>query len=133
MKTITTTKSTFALLIAFSIVILTGSILLSKHYNNSTANNPLNEKLQHFTQETQDKFKLNAIALSILPPNQQQPISFIAGKFSKNSNSSINNKTIFKAGSITKTFIGALISTAVKNNKIQLTDQLYQYFPEYTQ
>jgi CubicO group peptidase (beta-lactamase class C family) len=48
-----------------------------------------------------------------------------------NTKESINSKTLFNVGSISKTFVAFGILQLAKENKLSLDDDLYKYFPDF--
>ncbi|MDR6563185.1 MULTISPECIES: serine hydrolase [unclassified Arcicella] len=69
----------------------------------------------------------NAVGLSVGIIQHGKKYFFNYGLVRKGKNESPTNKTIYAMGSIAKTFVGILLAQAVKDNKVQLTDDIRKY------
>ncbi|WP_440615710.1 serine hydrolase domain-containing protein [Cysteiniphilum sp. 6C5] len=95
------------------------------------AENTTKQKFQSILDGAKVKFEINAISLSILLPGKQKPENFLVGTKSILNKLPINKSTVFKVGSITKTYTAVLITKAIAEGKLKLSDKLNQLLPEY--
>ncbi|MEX1188536.1 MAG: serine hydrolase domain-containing protein, partial [Bacteroidia bacterium] len=59
------------------------------------------------------------------------PVTYVGGFSSVESRAAVNTKTTFRIGSITKMFTSVMIHQLWEEGKLDLTDKLSMYFPEF--
>jgi len=69
----------------------------------------------------------NVVGLSVGIIQHGKKYFYNYGTIKKGVNELPTNKTIYAMGSIAKTFVGILLAQAVKENKVQLTDDIRKY------
>ncbi|MEM9243681.1 MAG: serine hydrolase domain-containing protein [Pseudomonadota bacterium] len=99
--------------------------------NTASALTPLQKKLNAVIHKAQTQFNINSVSLAVLLPGKTKPETFVAGTIARNDSSPISATTLFKVGSITKTYTATLIAKAIEENKLSLTDPLGKYLPQY--
>lgn len=78
-----------------------------------------------------DKEYFSGVALSVYQPGGEIR-SFYAGQVSHDNNAKpVDKDTLFEIGSITKSFTSAVILQLEKENRLQLTDTVQRWLPEY--
>ncbi|MGF1742374.1 beta-lactamase family protein [Vibrio profundum] len=90
------------------------------------------QQLQQVVEVAQNRFDINAVSMAILTPSNPSPQSFVTGSISMLNHTAIEQDSMFKVGSITKTFTAALIAKAIDERKLQLNDKLGQLLPQYS-
>lgn len=97
----------------------------------ATINNGNQRLLVEHFQQYKDKEYFSGAALSVYIPGN--PIyNFYTGKVSHEPNSSlVSSNTLFEIGSITKSFTAAILLQLEKEKKLQLSQQIDTWFPEY--
>ena len=68
----------------------------------------------------------------MLLPGEKKPETFMVGTISADNSTPVTANTLFKVGSIAKTYTATLVARAIKENKLSLNDQLGAYLPQYT-
>jgi D-alanyl-D-alanine carboxypeptidase len=118
--------------IIFSVVMLLlfGTILIfSRHKQN--LDNRIEDilKLHAATYQKQEYF--SGIALSVLVPGQQIKNYYAGYESHDKSAKKISENTLFEIGSITKSFIAAVMLQLEKENRLHMTDTIKKWLPEY--
>ncbi len=98
-----------------------------------SAETTTSQQLQQVVDSAQKKLEINAVSLSVLMPGEKQPNSFFVGEKSISDKTPIDENTIFKVGSIAKTYTAVLTAQAIDEGKLKLTDKLGQFLPQYSQ
>ncbi len=112
------------------------SFYWSIHAYGQTAPTDFDEQIQKILNSHYTQFKnleyFSGGSLSIYVPHHGIK-NFYVGKVSHESKSKpVTSATLFQIGDITKTFTAAMILQLEKENKLQLTDTLKPWFPEYS-
>lgn len=93
-----------------------------KHWNN------VSENLDYILDSISSKSNIPGFSVAIITNNQIAYTNSYGVKKIE-TRDSITNKTIFKAASISKTFVATAIMQLVENNKIHLDSSVVQYLP----
>src|SRR5262245_18203637 len=92
-----------------------------------------NEKLQSALDKAREKNKVSAMQMTIIRDNQD-PITIVSGKTMKTKDAPlITEDTLFQIGSDTKSFTATLIFKLESESKLNVSDKLSKYFPQYKQ
>lgn len=87
-------------------------------------------EVQHVLDQAREKYNLPAISLSIKLPRERAR-NYISGYCSLSTKQQISAETLFQVGSITKTFTATIIFKLAEQNKLNLTDTLGRWLPQY--
>lgn len=98
---------------------------------NSANSETLESQLRQVYVDAKNKYHISAISSSFNFPDEKLAINMAIGNVKSNENTSINYETLFRMGSITKTFVALLVLNYVKRNQISLDDKIGNYLPEY--
>ncbi len=92
----------------------------------------LNQDLEKLTHSIQRKYSFSSVTLSLSIPNQNKELNFFSGSKSLSDKEKSNKKSLYKIGSITKTYTAALIYNLIQQNKLSLNDKISTILPEYS-
>jgi D-alanyl-D-alanine carboxypeptidase len=106
-----------------------GVLLLFK--NNLYADTHLNNSLQQLVDNARQQFSANAISVAIILPGQKVPLTFVSGTVSYKNITPITPNSLFKVGSIAKTYTAELLSQAIEEKKLGLKDTIGKFLPQY--
>lgn len=101
-------------------------ILLYFYFNSAFATP---RTIEQFINQWQRENKIPAVSFIIKAPRYN--LYYLSGTTTLNGNKKIDDRTLFGIGSITKTFIAAMILQLQEANQLNLDDHLSKYFPEY--
>lgn len=94
---------------------------------------PVNEKkIQKLLENWRASSGIPGAALSIYTPNYDEPLTFSSGTSQFRGGAPINNKTLFQAGSITKSFTSMIILKLESEGKLNIDDPITRYLPQYS-
>ena len=99
--------------------------------NYSVSQNSIHNQLQQVLIDTQKKYHISAISLSISLPSLKQ-IDLTRGKLIKNGSVEINARDLFQVASLTKTFTAALMLQLEEDGKLNIQEPIGKYLPEYS-
>ncbi len=117
------------LIFGLSIFILTNSFA----YATPDIIPPVNEKkIQKILDNWRASSGIPGAALSIYTPNHDEPLTFSSGTSQTHGGTPINNKTLFQAGSITKSFTSMIILKLEAEGKLNIDDPITRYLPQYS-
>ncbi|MDF2691211.1 MAG: putative D-stereospecific peptide hydrolase [Gammaproteobacteria bacterium] len=88
------------------------------------------QNIQNFINTWRVQNNIPAVAVSISLP-KQLPQTYVSGNTTLNGNTPITANSLFGVGSITKTFVAALILQLQQEDKLSLNDKMGKWFPEY--
>ncbi|MDD7804617.1 MAG: serine hydrolase [Endozoicomonas sp. (ex Botrylloides leachii)] len=94
--------------------------------------NSTRHQFQNIIDHAQTQLKINSISLAVLMPDKKHPESFIIGTKSISDKTPINQGSIFKVGSIAKTYTATLVAKSIDEGKLKLSDKLGQFLPQYS-
>jgi D-alanyl-D-alanine carboxypeptidase len=118
----------FRLLFIFSVSVLTWT----SAYATPDLVPPVNEqKIQKLLDHWRASSGIPGAALSIYTPNHEQPLTFSSGTSQSHGGTAINKKTLFQAGSITKSFTSMIILKLESEGKLNINDPITRYLPQY--
>ncbi len=86
--------------------------------------------ISHFNKYKEKEY-FSGIALSVYKPDSPIANYYIGNIGHEKNSPKINAETLFQIGSITKSFTAAITLQLEKENKLQLTDNLQKWLPEY--
>lgn len=89
-------------------------------------------QFQNIIDHTQTQLEINALSLAVLMPDKKYPESFVIGTKSTSDKTPINQGSIFKVGSIAKTYTATLVAKSIDEGKLKLSDKLGQFLPQYS-
>lgn len=82
-------------------------------------------------QAKQSQLQINAISLAVLSPGMPKPLGVQVGSQIRGMKAGVTENTLYKVGSIAKTYTASLIMAQVVKGKIKLSDPLGRYLPQY--
>ena len=109
-------------------------ITLNIFFNAAHATSPnaqLNLQLQSLIQQEQKKYQLPALSVSIQLPGGKNVRNYVTGTYTLKSQKSITPDTLMQIGSITKTITASIILQLVEQHKLELTDTIGEFLPQY--
>lgn len=93
---------------------------------------PVNEKkIQKLLDNWRASSGIPGAALSIYTPNHDDSLTFSSGTSQLHGGNPINNKTLFQAGSITKSFTSMIILKLESEGKLNIDEPITRYLPQY--
>ena len=104
---------------------------LSSCFSYSASTDALNEKLQHIVDQEAQRYNLPALSVSLRLPGETITRSYVSGYTTLAKDHPITSNTLFRMGSITKTFTATIILKLVEEKKLSLDDTLGKLLPEY--
>jgi D-alanyl-D-alanine carboxypeptidase len=95
---------------------------------------PVNDqKIQKILNNWRASSGIPGAALSIYTPNHDEPLTFASGTTQAHGVVPITKKTLFQAGSITKSFTSMIILKLEAEGKLNINDPITRYLPQYPQ
>lgn len=91
----------------------------------------LDYQIQSVVDRERVKYHVPALSVSILLPNEPSTRNYVSGYLSLSKNKKVTSDTLFKVGSITKTFTAMIIMKLTDEKKLNLNDNLSKWFPQY--
>lgn len=88
-------------------------------------------RMQRFLEQWRRAHEIPAIVLTIKKLPQNKMYTFVSGTTALNGNEKITANNLFQIGSLTKTFISAVILQLAAEGKLNLNDTFEKWFPEY--
>lgn len=117
-------------LLSLSVLLLTSSFA----YATPDLLPPVNgKKIQKLLDHWRASSGIPGAALSIYTPNHDEPLTYSSGTSLLHGGAPINNKTLFQAGSITKSFTAMVILKLEAEGKLNIDDPITRYLPQYPQ
>ena len=92
----------------------------------------IKRNIQSALKKDRDIYKIGAIAVSFQLPHSEKIDSFYSGSTQLQGDHSINANNLFQVGSITKSFIAALILQLESEHRLKITDTIEKYLPHYS-
>jgi D-alanyl-D-alanine carboxypeptidase len=91
----------------------------------------LDSHIQNIINQDRVRYNLPALSVSIKLPSENYTRNYVSGYDSQSHGNPITSNTLFRIGSITKTFTAAIILQLAEENKLSLNDKLVKWFPQY--
>ena len=104
---------------------------LSSCFSYADNTDALNEKLQRIVDQEAQRYNLPALSVSLRLPGENVTRSYVSGYTTLAKDHPITSNTLFRMGSITKTFTATIILKLVEKKKLSLDDTLGKLLPEY--
>ncbi len=113
------------------IITTTALLLLITDVNAKPAIDPIQAALNAHYNTYKPMEYFSGIAVSVYKPGQAIT-SYYAGNVSHDANAApVNANTLFQIGSITKSYVTAILLQLQKEKKLKLSDTMQQWLPEY--
>lgn len=87
--------------------------------------------LNLLVEKAKKQFEVSSISLAVLPVNSHDVSTYVTGYVAMDSPTPITPDTLFKVGSIAKTYTADLIIHAINEHKLSLQTKIGQYLPQY--
>lgn len=113
------------------IILLFPTLFVSNCFSSNDKTVGLNQQIQSAIEHDRLKYHLPALSVSILLPNEVSARNYVSGFYSRENKQKITADTLFKIGSITKTFTAMIIMKLIEENKLHLDDTMGKWFPQY--
>ncbi|MBA2654052.1 MAG: beta-lactamase family protein [Gammaproteobacteria bacterium] len=94
-------------------------------------NQNLNTKIQNVVERNRIKFDLSALAVSVKLPGKQSIHDYVSGSTMRQGGLKISESNLFQIGSITKSFIAAIILQLESEGKIDINSSMGVWFSQY--
>ncbi|MGB6976890.1 MAG: serine hydrolase domain-containing protein, partial [Gammaproteobacteria bacterium] len=91
----------------------------------------MDKGIQTVIDQDRIKYHLPALSVGLKLPGENFVRNYVGGYYSLSTKDEILSSTLFQIGSITKTFIAAIVLQLAETNKLNLDDKLGKWLPEY--
>lgn len=91
----------------------------------------LDDQLKQVLVNAKEKYDIPAISAAFVMPGRNAPLVISIGTTRKNGEELLSSNALFRSGSVTKTFVAALIKSLAISNEISLDDKIGKYLSDY--